>query len=101
MGKQEAVSLYEKITELEEKRSSLIDEMRKKETPAEERERLLKQVKEDNQEIARMENRIKDVREKIEKLESENDQLDGDLEEHTGEKSAKYKELKKRDEDMQ
>ena len=38
------VSLYEKINELEEKRSSLIDEMKKKESPTEERERLLRQV---------------------------------------------------------
>ena len=55
--KQEAVALYEKMTLLEEKRSSLVNEMKKKETPQEERERLLKQVKDDNQEIARMENR--------------------------------------------
>ena len=38
------MSLYEKISELEEKRASLIDEMKKKESPAEERERLLRQV---------------------------------------------------------
>lgn len=38
------VTLHEKIHELEEKRISLVDEMKKKETPAEERERLLKQV---------------------------------------------------------
>ena len=54
--KQEAVALYEKLTVLEDKHSSLVNEMKKKETPAEERERLLKQVKDDNQEIARMEN---------------------------------------------
>lgn len=38
------MTLHEKIHELEEKRISLVDEMKKKETPAEERERLLKQV---------------------------------------------------------
>ena len=40
------VTLYEKLNELEEKKQSLIDEMEKenKGTPAEERERLLKQV---------------------------------------------------------
>ena len=38
------MSLYEKISELEEKRASLIEEMKKKESPTEERERLLRQV---------------------------------------------------------
>lgn len=98
--KQEAVTLHEKIHELEEKRISLVDEMKKKETPAEERERLLKQVKEDNQEIARMEHRVKEIQEKTEKLQDEINQLDMDLEEHHGERTAKFKELKKREEDM-
>ena len=40
------VTLYEKLNELGEKKQSLLDEMEKenKGTPAEERERLLKQV---------------------------------------------------------
>ena len=39
-----AVTLYEKIHELEEKKQSLVDEASSKGTPAEEREKLLKQV---------------------------------------------------------
>ena len=41
-----SVTLYEKLNELGEKKQSLIDEMEKENrgTPAEERERLLKQV---------------------------------------------------------
>jgi len=41
-----SVTLYEKLNELGEKKQSLIDEMERenKGTPAEERERLLKQV---------------------------------------------------------
>ena len=40
------MTLYEKLNELEEKKQSLVDEMEKENrgTPAEERERLLKQV---------------------------------------------------------
>ena len=38
------VTLYEKIHELEEKKQSLVDEANSKGTPAEEREKLLKQV---------------------------------------------------------
>ncbi|XP_073259042.1 intraflagellar transport protein 74 homolog [Porites lutea] len=100
--KQEAVTLYEKLNELGEKKQSLVDEMEKenKGTPAEERERLLKQVKEDNQEIASMERKTAELREKIETLNGEIQQLDMDLEEHQGERNVKYKELKKREETM-
>ncbi|KAJ7358819.1 hypothetical protein OS493_021607 [Desmophyllum pertusum] len=85
--KQEAVTLYEKLNELGEKKQSLVDEMEKENrgTPAEERERLLKQVKEDNQEIASMERRTGELREKIEIVNGEIQQLDMDLEEHQGE----------------
>lgn len=100
--KQEAVTLYEKLNELGEKKQSLLDEMEKenKGTPAEERERLLKQVKEDNQEIASMERKTSELREKIETVNGEIQQLDMDLEEHQGERNVKYKELKKREETM-
>lgn len=100
--KQEAVTLYEKLNELGEKKQSLIDEMEKENrgTPAEERERLLKQVKEDNQEIASMERKTAELREKIETVNGEIQQLDMDLEEHQGERNVKYKELKKREETM-
>ncbi|XP_065069175.1 intraflagellar transport protein 74 homolog [Rhopilema esculentum] len=101
--KQEAVTLYEKAAELEEKKASLLEEMErnKKSSPAEERERLLKQVKEDNQEVARIENRISEIKEKIDNVQEEIRNLDMDLEEHQGERTAKYKELKKREETMQ
>ncbi|PFX19842.1 Intraflagellar transport protein 74-like [Stylophora pistillata] len=123
-----SVTLYEKLNELGEKKQSLLDEMEKenKGTPAEERERLLKQrgvatcireyhndcsckinltyleteVKEDNQEIASMERKTSELREKIETVNGEIQQLDMDLEEHQGERNVKYKELKKREETM-
>ena len=47
--------LYEQLHELEEKRDQLIDEQKEKGSPQEEREALLKQVKDNNQEIASME----------------------------------------------
>jgi Tfp pilus assembly protein PilO len=50
-----AVRLYEQLHELEEKRDALLQEFQAKGTPQDERERLLKQVKEDNTEIASME----------------------------------------------
>ncbi|XP_029462265.1 intraflagellar transport protein 74 homolog [Rhinatrema bivittatum] len=98
--KQEAVLLHEKLHELECRRDQIIAEDKSMESPQEERERLLKQVKEDNQEIASMERQLTDIREKNNQLNEEIRQLDLDLEEHQGEKNQKYKELKKREEGM-
>uniref|UniRef100_G1LG10 Intraflagellar transport 74 n=1 Tax=Ailuropoda melanoleuca TaxID=9646 RepID=G1LG10_AILME len=70
--KQEAVLLHEKLYELESHRDQMIAEDKIMGSPMEERERLLKQVKEDNQEIASMEREM----------------------------NQKYKELKKREENM-
>ncbi|XP_046846357.1 intraflagellar transport protein 74 homolog [Xenia sp. Carnegie-2017] len=99
--KQEAVTLYEKIHELEEKKQNLVEEDMSKGTPAEEREKLLKQVKDDNEEIRSLEKRIKEIREKVQISTEELQQVDMDLEENQGERSQKYIELKKREESMQ
>ncbi|XP_041475189.1 intraflagellar transport protein 74 homolog [Lytechinus variegatus] len=98
--KQEAVRLYEQLHELVDKKNQLIAEEQSRGTPAEEREKLLKQVKEDNQEIGSMERQIKEIKEKLEDTMEEISQVDVDLEEHQGEKNMKYKELKKREESM-
>ncbi|KAM9331162.1 intraflagellar transport protein 74 homolog [Gastrophryne carolinensis] len=98
--KQEAVLLYEKLYELENRRDQAIAEDKGMGTPQEEREKLLKQVKEDNQEIASMERQLTEMKEKAKQLSEELGRLDMDLEEHQGEKMQKYKELKKREESM-
>ncbi|XP_072904795.1 intraflagellar transport protein 74 homolog isoform X1 [Hemitrygon akajei] len=98
--KQEAVVLYEKLHELESHRTQMIAENKSMGSPQEERERLLKQVKEDNQEIASMERQLMEMREKVSHVTEEIRQLDMDLEEHQGERNQKYKELKKREETM-
>ncbi|XP_063151069.1 intraflagellar transport protein 74 homolog [Candoia aspera] len=98
--KQEALQLYEKLHGLEEHRDQMITEDKSMGSPQEERERLLKQVKEDNQEIASMERQLTEIKEKINHLNEGIRQLDMDLEEHQGEKNLKYKELKKREESM-
>jgi len=48
----DVVRLYEQLRELEEKRDAVLQEVQAMGTPEQERERLLKQVKEDNTEIA-------------------------------------------------
>uniref|UniRef100_A0A8C5KYI3 Intraflagellar transport 74 n=1 Tax=Jaculus jaculus TaxID=51337 RepID=A0A8C5KYI3_JACJA len=82
--KQEAVLLHEKLYELESHRDQMIAEDKSMGSPMEEGERLLKQVKEDNQEIASMERQLTDIREKINQFNEEIRQLDMDLEEHQG-----------------
>ncbi|XP_077673866.1 intraflagellar transport protein 74 homolog isoform X4 [Eretmochelys imbricata] len=98
--KQEAVQMYEKLHGLEEHRDQMIAEDKSMGSPQEERERLLKQVKEDNQEIASMERQLTEIKEKINHFNDVIRRLEMDLEEHQGEKNLKYKELKKREESM-
>ncbi|XP_018412040.1 PREDICTED: intraflagellar transport protein 74 homolog [Nanorana parkeri] len=98
--KQEAVLLYEKLHNLEARRDQAIAEDKGMGTPQEEREKLLKQVKEDNQEIASMERQLTDIKERAKQLSEELGRLDMDLEEHQGEKKQKYKELKKKEENL-
>lgn len=98
--KQEAVRIYEQIAELEAKRNVLLDEAKSNESPKEIRERLLEQVKQDNHEISTMERQTTEIREAIEKASEELRQTEIDLEEMSGERNQKYKELKKREETM-
>ncbi|XP_049627033.1 intraflagellar transport protein 74 homolog [Suncus etruscus] len=98
--KQDAVLLYEKLDGLESHRDQMIEEDKNMLSPKEERERLLKQVKEDNQEIASMDRQLSDIREKIHHFSEDIRQLDMDLEGHQGEMNQRYKELKKKEENM-
>uniref|UniRef100_A0A8C7CPH9 Intraflagellar transport 74 n=1 Tax=Oncorhynchus kisutch TaxID=8019 RepID=A0A8C7CPH9_ONCKI len=98
--KQEAVLLHEKLQELELKRDAMVAEDKSMGSPQEERDRLFKQVKEDNQETASMERQLTEMREKMSLINEEIRQLDNNMEEHQGERNQKYKELKKRDETM-
>eukprot|EP01137_Pigoraptor_chileana_P006479 Opistho-2@3226 len=101
--KQMAVNLHDKIRVLKEKR----DEIKKEvdgtavENVPEERERLLAQVKEDNNQIASMEKKISEMQDKIKNANDIISQLDIDLDEHKSEANAKYHELLKRDREMQ
>ena len=63
--KQEAVELFTRVQELEEKKNEILLENQKRGTPKEERERLLKQVKGDNADITAMERQIKDVQDEV------------------------------------
>ena len=98
--KREAVGLYEQLREAEDKRDQLLEEERQRGTPAQERERLLQQVKDDNAEISTMERQVAEMQDKIVHLQEEMSQLDQDIEENQSERNQKYRELRKREENM-
>ena len=98
--KREAVVLYQQLGEAEAGRDKLMEEARQRGTPAQERERLLAQVKDDNAEISIMERHILEAQEKMRQINEERDQLEQDLEENQSERNQKYRELKKREETM-
>lgn len=63
--KREAVTLYAQLREAEDKRDQMLEEDRQRGTPAQERERLLLQVKDDNAEISTMERQISEMQDKV------------------------------------
>ncbi|XP_060765756.1 intraflagellar transport protein 74 homolog [Neoarius graeffei] len=98
--KQEAMVLYERLHELELCQNALQAEHNSMISPQEEKEHMLKQMKEDNQEIASMEWQLTETREKINRLMEELQQLDMDLEDDQGEQTQKYKELQVKEEEI-
>lgn len=98
--KKEAVVLYDQLREVEDKRDQLVEEEKLRGTPAQERERLLQQVKDDNAEISTMERQITEMTERIGHLQEEQSHLDQVVEENQSERNQKYRELKKREETM-
>jgi septal ring factor EnvC (AmiA/AmiB activator) len=91
--KRETVGLYEQVGAAEARRGEL-------QAPQQERDRLLAQVKEDNEEISMMEWQIVKAQDRARSLAEDRDQLDQDLEENQSERNQKYRELKKREETM-
>ncbi|NWX92592.1 IFT74 protein, partial [Nothoprocta ornata] len=98
--KQEAVKLYEKLHELEEHRNQMVTEDKNMGSPQEERERLLKQARQNIQYFSLSVTRLTEVKEKTNHFRKVIQRIDMDLEDHQGEENWKYKELKKREESM-
>ncbi|KAM8732023.1 intraflagellar transport protein 74 homolog [Acanthopagrus schlegelii] len=98
--KQEVVRLHGTLSELEAKREAKEAEHKSLGSPQEERDKLLKQVKEDNQEIASMERQLSEIRDRTAQITEEIRQLEQDSEEAQGECQQKYKELKKKEEEI-
>ncbi|XP_037533922.1 intraflagellar transport protein 74 homolog [Nematolebias whitei] len=98
--KQEVVRLHDNLSELEAKRDALEAEHKSVDSPKEEREKLFKQVKEDNQEIASMERQLTEIMERKRQIAEQVRLLEQDSEAAQGECQQKYKELKKKEEEI-
>ncbi|MED6236120.1 hypothetical protein ATANTOWER_004719, partial [Ataeniobius toweri] len=98
--KQEMVRLHETLSALEGKRDAMEAEHKSLGSPQEQREKLLKQVKEDNQEIASMERQLTEIRDRTRQIIEDIRNLEQDSEAAQGECQQKYKELKRKEEEI-
>ncbi|CAH8637597.1 unnamed protein product [Schistosoma rodhaini] len=98
--KQEAVRLFTQLHEVQSRRDQLLSEEASKTDPQIERQRLLQQVKSDNQEIAAIDKQTHEIQEKITSKEEELHLLEQHLDENYNERNQKYRELKKREQQI-
>ncbi|XP_055378435.1 intraflagellar transport protein 74 homolog [Condylostylus longicornis] len=96
----EAVRLHDRLDELEEKYETLKEEQANKLTPEQEQEKLLQDLKANNQALAKINHQIKLSEKELNDAKEELKLVEQNLEEVNSGKYAKYKELKRRDEIM-
>ncbi|KAJ3594936.1 hypothetical protein NHX12_004241 [Muraenolepis orangiensis] len=98
--KEEAVCIQEKLWMLKASRDSMEADNKNVDSPQEEREKLFKQVKDNNQEIASMDRQLGELSERSEQITEEIGQLEHHTDEAQVECQQKYKELKRREEEI-
>ncbi|CAN9506239.1 unnamed protein product [Ophioblennius macclurei] len=98
--KQEVARLHENLAALEAKRDAMEAEHKSQRSPEEEREKMFQQVKEDNQEMASMDRQLSEIRDRTRQISEEIRRLEQDSEVAQGECQQKYKELKRREEEI-
>uniref|UniRef100_A0A3P9IYS1 Intraflagellar transport 74 n=1 Tax=Oryzias latipes TaxID=8090 RepID=A0A3P9IYS1_ORYLA len=98
--KQEVVRLHKMLSVMETKRDAMEVEQKSMCSPKEEREKLFQQVKEDNQEIASMERQLAEIRERTRQTVEEIQHLEQNSEAVQGECQQKFKELKRKEEEI-
>ncbi|XP_053674008.1 intraflagellar transport protein 74 homolog [Anopheles nili] len=99
-SRSEAHRLKSKIKELMAKKNALREEENNRLSPAQEREKLINDVRSNNQALASIGKQMKIVEEQLNEKKESLQQIEQDLEEGNSERHVKYKELKKRDEVM-
>lgn len=100
-SRSEAVKLQSKLREMMAKRNQLKEEESNRLSPAQEREKLISEVRINNQSINAINKQLKIISDQLEEKRQEFAQLEQDLEEGSSERFTKFKELKKRDEMME
>lgn len=96
----DAVRLTLLHQELAEKKATYVEEQKNKLTPAQEREKLIADVRTNNQAMTSLNRQIKILEEQLAEKRETLGHVEQDLEEGNSERHVKYKELKKRDETM-
>lgn len=99
-SRMEAVRLLSKLNELVIKRNTLREEEANRLSPAQEREKLIGEVRANNQALTSMNRQLKIVEDQLNDKREILQQIDQDLEEGNSDRHAKYKELKRRDDTM-
>lgn len=96
----EAVRLLSKLNELEMKLIAAKEEEQNRLTPAQEREKLISEVRENKQALTSIQHQIKIAEDTLTEKRELLQQINDDLDDGNSERHAKYKELRNRDETM-
>lgn len=96
----EAVRLLSKLNEMQLKLMAAKEEEQNRLTPAQEREKLINEVRENKQALTSIQHQIKITEDALTEKRELLSQIEDDLDEGNTERYAKYKELKHRDETM-
>ena len=96
----DAVKLSLMQQELLEKKNHYVEEQKNKLSPAQEREKLISEVRTNNQAMSSLNRQIKILEDQLVEKKEILSNIEQDLEEGNSERHMKYKELKKRDETM-
>lgn len=99
-SRMEAVRLQTRLRELVAKRNALREEEMNRLSPGQEREKLIEEVRSNNQALTSIGRQMKIIEEQLTSKKEMLQLVEQDLEEGNSERHAKYLELKKRDEVM-
>lgn len=96
----EAARLLGKLNESVAKRNALREEEANRLSPAQEREKLIAEVRANNQALQQISRQMKLIDDQLIEKREQLQQIEQDLDEGASDRHAKYKELKRRDETM-
>lgn len=89
--------LQEQIAELEVKKAEIVEQLNDQSSPEQLRERLVEQIKKDNDEISNMQAVIGEIEEKMQQSHEELLEFENEYDIMAGEKNEKYRELRQKE----